>query len=145
MPELNGVIITPLAIIPDERGQVMHVLKSNVPHFRQFGELYFSCIYPGVTKGWNLHSASWSNMAVPVGRLKFVLYDMRENSATYGQFQEVYMGDNAYKLLTIPPGIAYAWKNLLPETALVANCASEIWRPDEKRSIPLEEVPYTWK
>lgn len=145
MPELQGVIVTPLAIVPDERGQVMHMLKTTTAGFRQFGEIYFSCIYSGVTKGWKVHTASWGNMAVPVGRVKFVLYDTRETSPTYQQFQEVYLGDNSYKLLTVPPGIAYAWRNLLPETALIANCCSEVWRAEEQRMIPFEEVPYTWK
>lgn len=144
MADLNGVIVTPLNIIADERGQVMHMVKSNAPYFRQFGEMYFSCIYPGVTKGWKLHTASWSNLAVPIGRVKFVLYDTRENSTTKGQFQEIYLGDNSYKLLTIPPGVAYAWRNLLPETAMVANCASELWSQGEQRMIPFDEVPYQW-
>ncbi len=144
MAELNGVIITPLNIIPDERGQVMHMLKANAAHFRRFGEVYFSCVYPGVMKGWKLHTASWSNLAVPIGRVKFVLHDLREGSETKFQFQEVYLGDNSYKLLTIPPGIAYAWKNLVPETAMIANCASEVWSSGEQRMIPFEEIAYKW-
>jgi dTDP-4-dehydrorhamnose 3,5-epimerase len=142
--ELTGVIVTPLRIVPDERGQVMHFLRASDPHFRKFGEIYFSCIYPEVTKGWKIHSASTSNLVVPEGRVKFVLFDTRENSSTRGQYQEVFLGDNHYVLLTIPPGIAYAWKNLLPTTAIVANCATEEWSPDESKNLPFQEIPYAW-
>lgn len=144
MPDLQGVILTSLGIFPDERGQVMHMVKSDAPYFRRFGEMYFSCIYPGVTKGWKLHFASWSNLAVPIGRVKFVLHDLREGSATKGQFQDIYLGDSSYKLLTIPPGVAYAWKNLVPQMALVANCASEVWSAGEQKMIPFEEISYPW-
>ncbi|MFA6429864.1 MAG: dTDP-4-dehydrorhamnose 3,5-epimerase family protein [Patescibacteria group bacterium] len=145
MALIDGVLLTPLKIIPDERGQVMHVLRSDAPHFKQFGETYISVIYPNVTKGWKLHSSMTSNMAVPVGRVKFVLFDTREGSPTKGQFQEVYLGDNNYQLLTAPAGVAYAWKNLLPISAYVVNCATEPHRPEEARMIPFHEVPYQWE
>jgi len=144
MATIEGVILTPLRIIPDERGQIMHMLRSDAPHFKQFGEIYFSCVYPGVTKGWKLHTASWSNIAVPIGRVKFVLHDLRENSATRGQFQEVFLGENAYVLLTMPPGVAYAWKNLVPQTAFVANCSTHVHNSEEGKMLPLGDVPYAW-
>lgn len=142
--ELLGVTITPLAIIPGEFGQVMHMLRNSDAHFRKFGEIYFSCIYPGVTKGWKIHSASWSNLSVPVGRVKFVLFDDRDSSPTKGQFQEVFLGENRYALLTIPPGIAYAWKNLSTETSIIANCATETWSPDESKNLPFDAIAYSW-
>jgi dTDP-4-dehydrorhamnose 3,5-epimerase len=141
---IDGVILTPLKIIPDDRGQVMHMLRSDAPHFKQFGEMYFSCVYPGVTKGWKVHSTCWGNLAAPVGRLKIVLHDLREESPTKGQFQEVFLGETSYQLLTVPPGVAYAWKNLLPEMAVLANCATEPWTAGEGKNLPFEEIAYKW-
>jgi dTDP-4-dehydrorhamnose 3,5-epimerase-like enzyme len=37
--------------IPDERGTIMHMLKSTDEHFVQFGEIYFTTIYRDVGKG----------------------------------------------------------------------------------------------
>ena len=34
---IDGVIITPLKQIPDERGKIMHMLRSTDPHFNAFG------------------------------------------------------------------------------------------------------------
>lgn len=144
MAEIDGVIVTPLKIIPDERGQVMHLMRADAPFFKQFGEAYISCIYAGVTKGWKIHTKSTSNMAVPIGRVKFVLHDTRDGSPTKGQFQEVYLGDNSYKLLTVPPGVAYGWKNLTGETAFVVNCATEMWAPDESKNVPIGTFAYPW-
>lgn len=145
MSSLEGVLLTPLKIIPDERGQIMHVLRSDAPFFRQFGEVYISCIYPGAVKAWKLHAKNWGNLAVPIGRVKFVLADQREDSPTKGQIQEVFLGDNTYQLLTIPPGVAYGWKNLLPQTtAFVVNCASEPHQPGEAQNLSPESIAYAW-
>ena len=144
MPNIDGVVLTPLKIIPDERGQVMHVLRSDSPQFTQFGEVYISCIYSGVIKGWKLHTTNAGNLAIPVGRVKFVLHDLRENSPTKGQTDVVFLGDNNYQLLSIPPGVAYGWKNLVPQTAYVINCASEPHQPGEAKMLPIEEIPHPW-
>ena len=52
---IKGVEIHPLKQIPDERGKIMHMLRSDDPYFERFGEIYFSMVYPGVVKGWHLH------------------------------------------------------------------------------------------
>ena len=52
---IDGVVLTPLKQIFDERGKVMHMLSINTPIFTGFGEIYFSCTYPGVVKAWHLH------------------------------------------------------------------------------------------
>ena len=51
---IDGVKIIDLKKIPDERGMIMHMLKSTDSHFKNFGEIYFSCGYPGVVKAWHL-------------------------------------------------------------------------------------------
>ncbi len=52
---IEGVQVIPLRRIPDERGTVWHMLKCTDPHFIQFGEIYFSTVYPGMIKGWHKH------------------------------------------------------------------------------------------
>ena len=44
---IDGVKITEKNQIFDERGKVMHMIKSSDPEFKKFGEIYFSCINPG--------------------------------------------------------------------------------------------------
>ena len=38
---IDGVRVIKLRQIVDERGKVMHMLKSTDPHFLGFGEIYF--------------------------------------------------------------------------------------------------------
>ena len=51
---IDGVVITDLKQLPDERGTVVHIMKSTDQEFKSFGEVYCSSIYPGVIKGWLL-------------------------------------------------------------------------------------------
>jgi dTDP-4-dehydrorhamnose 3,5-epimerase len=52
---IDGVVITPLRQILDERGKVMHMLRSTDEHFTQFGEIYFSTVFPDAVKAWHIH------------------------------------------------------------------------------------------
>ena len=47
---IAGVRVSPLKQIPDERGKVLHMLRADAEHFEAFGEVYFSCVWPGAIK-----------------------------------------------------------------------------------------------
>jgi len=61
---IDGVKIVPLRQIVDERGKIMHMLKATDPHFIKFGEIYFSCAWPGAVKAWHIHQTMTVNNAV---------------------------------------------------------------------------------
>ncbi len=143
---IDGVNIIPLKQIPDERGKIMHMLKISDPHFEKFGEIYFSTVYPGVIKGWHIHKKMALNYAVPVGMIKLVLYDSREGSKTKGELMEIFVGEDNYVLVHIPPGVVNGFKGVGTKTAFVANCATEPHDPDEIVRIDTftKDVPYDW-
>ena len=143
---IDGVIIVPLKQISDERGKIMHMMRCDDPHFEEFGEIYFSWIYPGVVKGWHLHKKMTLNYAVPVGVIKLALYDDREKSPTRGVIQEIFVGGDNYVLVRIPPMIWNGFKAVGDKSAMVANCATLPHDPDEIIRIdPYDnEIPYKW-
>ena len=143
---INGVIITPLKQIIDERGKVMHMLRNDATHFQSFGEIYFSCVHPGAIKAWHIHKEMTLNYAVPHGNIKFVLYDDREGSSTKGELQELFLGPDNYCLVTVPPMVWNGFKGIGSEMAVVANCASIAHKADEiNRLDPFsKQIPYDW-
>ncbi len=143
---IDGVIITPLRQISDERGKVMHMLKCDSTIFQGFGEIYFSTIYPGAIKGWHIHKKMTLNYAVPYGNIKFVLYDDRSDSPTKGELQEIFLGPDQYQLVTVPPMVWNGFKGVGTEMAIVANCASIPHDPQEiDRCDPFDpSIPYDW-
>ena len=52
---IDGIKITPLDQIEDDRGKVMHMLRNDAKHFSKFGEIYFSTVLPNKIKGWHIH------------------------------------------------------------------------------------------
>ena len=143
---IEGVSIKPLKQILDERGKIMHMLRSDDENFIGFGEIYFSSIYPGAIKSWHIHKEMVLNYAVPVGQIKFVLYDGRSESPTHGEIQEIFMGPENYCLVTVPAMVWNGFKGIGNEMAIVANCASIPHDPMEiDRLDPFHaSIPYNW-
>lgn len=144
---IEGVKITPLKKICDERGMVMHMLKRTDPTFIEFGEIYFSCGYPGAVKAWHVHKEMTLNNCVIVGMIKLVIYDCREDSPTKGELMELFIGEHNYCVVQIPPGVANGYKAYGEKMAIVANCAT---MPHDKNEIvyidPYDnDIPYDWR
>jgi dTDP-4-dehydrorhamnose 3,5-epimerase len=143
---IEGVCITPLRQIEDERGKVMHMLRSDSPAFAQFGEVYFSSVLPGAVKAWKLHQEMTLNLAVPSGLIKLVLYDDRNASNTKGKIQEIVFGEGNYCLVTVPPKVWSGFKSIGDSMAMLANCATLPHSPEECKRCNLddESIPYDW-
>ena len=144
---IEGVIVHPLRKIPDERGMIMHMLRRDDPYFESFGEIYFSVAYPGVVKGWHEHTRQTQFYATISGMIKLVLVDNRENSKSYRELMEVFIGEDNYQLVKIPPGVINGYKTVGITPAIIANCATIPHDPTEmKRYDPYgDKIPYRWE
>lgn len=143
---IDGVVLTPLRQIFDERGKVMHMLRVDSPVFSRFGEIYFLSTHPGAVKAWHLHKEMTLNYAVIYGEIKFVLYDDRESSPTRGEVQELFISPENYQLVTVPPLIWNGFKGVGNQTAIIANCATMPHSPTEIERRPASDrgIPYDW-
>jgi len=143
---IEGVQVVPLRRIPDERGTIYHMLRCDDPHFRQFGEIYFSHIYKDVVKGWHHHREMTLNYACIFGRIKLVLYDDREQSPTRGELMELFLGPDNYSLVIIPPEVWNGHKGMSDPYAIVANCCTHPHDPSRStRMDPFgDTIPYDW-
>jgi dTDP-4-dehydrorhamnose 3,5-epimerase len=143
---IEGVIIQELKQIADARGRVMQMLRADSSLFRKFGEIYFSEILPDQVKAWKKHQKMTQHYAVPLGNIKLVMYDDRENSPTRGELQVLEIGREHYCLVRIPPRVWYGFKCLGQQPALVANCADLPHDPAESQSLEPSSalIPYQW-
>ena len=144
---IDGVLVTGLRQIVDERGAVLHHMRNDAPEFTAFGECYFSEMVPGAVKAWKRHRKQTQNLAVPIGRVRFVIYDDRESSPTHGGLQVIELGrpDN-YSRLHIPPDLWYGFTCLSDRPALIANCADLPHDPDDAELRPENDpgIPFRW-
>lgn len=137
---IEGVTLRPLRQFPDDRGAVLHMLRSNDPHFEKFGEVYFSTVRCGAVKAWHRHTGKTVNLAVPIGEIRFVVWSGE------GEAHELRLGRDHYQLLTIQPGIWYGFQGLADGESLIANCATEPFDPKEGENLPpdTDKIPFRW-
>ena len=143
---IEGVKISELKVISDKRGKIMHMMRTDSPVFKKFGEIYFSTIYKNIIKGWHLHLTSTLNYACIKGKVKLVLFDDRKNSKSKNQYQEIILTPEKYFLVTIPPNIWNGFKGLNKGYSIIANCLNlphnekEMVREDHNSS----KFKYNW-
>ncbi|MBI3942337.1 MAG: dTDP-4-dehydrorhamnose 3,5-epimerase family protein [Chloroflexi bacterium] len=145
---IEGVKTKKLKLIPDERGFLMEMLRSDWEEYERFGQVYLTAVYPGVVKGWHYHKKQTDHFICVAGMAKVVLYDSREDSPTHGQVNEFFIGAQNPILVKIPPGVLHGFKGISPETTMIVNVPTELYNysePDEFR-VPAHspDVPYDW-
>lgn len=147
-PRIDGVKVKTLRTIPDERGWLMEILRSDEAElFAKFGQAYVSATYPGVVKAWHYHRHQTDNFACLAGMIKLVLVDTREGSPTTGVVNEYFLGTEQRILVQIPPLVYHGWKCISSEMSVVLNLPTEAYRyeePDEYRLEPHGTLPYDW-
>jgi dTDP-4-dehydrorhamnose 3,5-epimerase len=145
---IDGVGVWELKPIPDERGWLMELLRSDWDIFQKFGQVYLTTVYPGVVKAWHYHKKQTDLMACVKGMVKIALYDSRKSSPTHKQVYEVFSGDRKPILVKIPPLVYHGFKATGGETAYIINIPTELYNykePDEFRLPPdTKQIPYDW-
>jgi dTDP-4-dehydrorhamnose 3,5-epimerase len=139
--DIEGLLLTPLRVIADDRGAVLHMLRADAAEFTRFGECYFSEINPGAIKAWKRHRVQTQNLAVPVGRIRVAVYDARPDSRTHRHWEVIEIGrPDAYARLSIPPRLWYGFIGLGTTVALIANCADAPHDPGEAETVALDAL-----
>jgi len=141
---VKGLIISELNQIYNPKGDILHALKKSDSSFNNFGEAYFSFVKYNQIKGWKKHTKMNMNLIVPVGEIKFVLYDDRDNKSE-PKIKEVTIGQSNYKRLTIPPNIYFSFKGISKNINLILNIADMEHDPNESVNIDLSDISYEWK
>ena len=141
---ISGVVFTPLSIIDTEGGDVLHAMKSSDMGYNGFGEAYFSTIDSGAIKGWKSHQEMILNLVVPIGKVRFVIFDDRIETPTKGEFCEIILSRENYGRLTIPPLLWVGFQGLDNSSSLLLNIASIEHSPEEVSRRELNEIEFDW-
>jgi dTDP-4-dehydrorhamnose 3,5-epimerase len=145
---IDGVKIKKLKVIPDERGRLMEILRADDDLFSRFGQVYMTTTYPGVVKAWHKHQKQTDNVVCVRGMIKLALYDPREDSPTFKEVNQFYIGVHNPMLVQIPPDIYHGWMCVSREEAMIVNIPTEVYnyeKPDEQRLDPHQnDIPHDW-
>ncbi len=139
-------MLTKLKIIPGDSGDVLHAMKKTESSFLGFGEAYFSTIKKDAVKAWKRHRKMTLNLIVPCGKIKFVLYDERNNSPSHGEIFEITLSRNNYQRLTVPPMVWMGFKGMDNDLNLLLNIADMTHDPDEIERMEAYKghIRYSW-
>ena len=145
---IDGVKVKALSVIPDDRGYLMEMLRSDDPEFQRFGQVYMTVVYPGVVKAWHYHKKQTDHFVCVAGMAKVALHDAREGSPTLGETNTFVIGWQRQQLLIIPPGVYHGFTPAGAEPASIINVPTELYdreEPDEfRRPFDDPEIGYDW-
>ena len=139
---IDNFLITPLGIINTPGGNVMHGMKESDSGFSGFSEAYFSEIDFGAIKAWKRHKEMTLNLMVPVGEIRFILFDERKVSNT--QFQEIVISKNNFCRLTVPPMIWMGFQGLSDGGSMLLNIANIEHNVHEVDKKKIEQIEFNW-
>ncbi|RKZ31556.1 dTDP-4-dehydrorhamnose 3,5-epimerase [bacterium] len=145
---IDGLKIKDLKVIPDARGRLMEILRSDDEIFEKFGQVYITTTLPDIVKAWHYHKIQTDNFACVQGTIQVALFDARENSPTFGEINEFFIGVHNPKMFSVPPGVYHGWKCVGIEEAIIVNIPTEPYnyeKPDEYRLCWDDpSIPYDW-
>ena len=141
---IDGVILSPLKIIENPLGNIFHGMKSSDLGFMGFKEAYFSTINYNQLKPWKKHLKMTLNLIVPVGKIRFVLYDERKNSDSYRKFLDVSLSEKNYQRLTVPPNVWVSFKGVGNDLNLLLNVANLNHDPNEIIREKIDTFKFNW-
>ena len=115
--KVDEIIVTELARINTEGGDVLKVLDKGHFTFSGFGEAYFSLINFGAKKGTKRHIRMTMNLTVPIGLVEFTFKD------EHGEVRTEVIGETRYCRLTVPKNIWFSFTGLAEPHSVVLNIA----------------------
>jgi dTDP-4-dehydrorhamnose 3,5-epimerase len=139
---IKDVIVIHLDVIDTPGGNVLHAMKGSSAGYSGFGEAYFSQVDKGAVKAWKRHKKMTLNLVVPLGAIKFVLFDDRDMSNI--QFQEIIISRDNYCRLTVPPMVWMGFQGLSSEGSMLLNIANIEHDPGEVHSLEIDKINYDW-
>jgi len=146
---IQGVKVKKLKVIPDDRGRLMEIFRSDDEAYEKFGQVYMTTVFKDVVKAWHFHKLQTDNFACVKGKILLGLYDARKDSPTYKKTGEFVMSLDEPILVSIPRGVYHGFKGLSDEESVVINTPTEPYNhkePDEYRLDPYDnDIDFDWK
>ena len=146
---IKGVSVKKLKVIPDDRGRLMEILRSDDKIFKKFGQVYMTTAFPGVVKAWHWHARQEDNFTCVHGKMRLALYDGRKDSPTYKEVNDFIISLEDPMLVTIPKMVYHGFKCVSDHEAVVINTVTLPYNykePDEYRIDPYDnDIKYDWR
>jgi len=144
--EIDGVIIEPLVRHSDDRGNLVELLTSRTGPVENFVHSYIVTAAPGSVRAWVYHKLQHDRLHFTTGLFKIVLYDIREDSPSFGTLSVLEAGLNNPIRLVLPPFVVHGVCNIGESEAYFINMPTQLYdlkNPDKYRiQHPSPDIPF---
>lgn len=139
--EIEGASIRNLDRYSDERGWLIECFRTDELEPELAPPMaYVSMTHPGVVRGPHEHRDQSDNFAfIGPSTFKVFLWDIREDSSTFGKLQVVLAGSDNPVSVIVPPGVVHAYKNVGDEDGMVFNAPNRLFAGEGKQE-PVDEI-----
>ena len=126
-------------------GDVLHGIRRDDAGYSGFGEAYFSTIDAGAIKAWKRHREMTMNLIVPIGSIRFVIYDDRASNSSDKIFQQVVLSREKYFRLTVPPMVWMGFQGLGLEENMLLNISNTQHSANEVDRLMFNDINFDWE
>jgi dTDP-4-dehydrorhamnose 3,5-epimerase len=150
---IEGVRFRPTRPVPHDDGHVSEIARIDWEIVeRPIVQVHLTTTLPGRVRAWGLHRATTDRLFVVSGLVKFVVFDGRTGSPTFGKFSEITVSETSPGLLTIAPFLYHGWKNIGAGAAAIVNMPDRMYDYDAPDALDLpwtsdaarRLIPYQW-
>lgn len=130
---IEGVIIKSLKKYSDNRGYLTEIWRQDeLDHEAKMS--YLSLTLPGVVRGPHEHRYQADCFIfVGPGEFDLHLWDRRENSSTFKNYEKIRAGESEPLLVVVPPGVVHGYKCVSSEAALSINLPDKLYKGEGKK------------
>lgn len=143
---INGVLVREVDVASKDQGNFIKVLESS-RGLKKTEQVALSVTFPGIIKAFHYHKNQTDVWYAVSGNARAVLHDLRKDSPTYKQTQQVFMGEDFKKVaLHIPPGVAHGYQVLGNKNLLILYILDQTYNPKDEFRIPYNDkkIGFDW-
>ena len=90
-----------------------------------------------------MHKKITLNIVVPIGNVRFVLFEMKKNKVS--KIEEVKIGQDDYRLLTINPKIWYGFIGISKNPSMIVSLTNMLHDENEMVRENINFFDYNWR
>jgi len=137
---ITGVTIAPFSVFKDDRGWLAELFRSDMMSSELYPEMgYLSATFPGKERGPHEHVSQTDRFGFFHGTYRLFLWDSRKGSSTEGVRYVADVGASNQVVVSIPPGVVHAYKNIGDDAAFVLNFPNQLYAGKDRKE-PVDEI-----
>ncbi len=135
--KINDLIVAQLVTNYDDRGSFTEVFRSAWFDFSQPIQWNIVNSNPGTFRGFHVHKLHADYLTIANGECRFFLKDLRKDSSTFLQEEEIIIKAEQMQGIYIPPGVAHAF--YFPVPSIHVYSVTEYWNLADELGFNFQE------